>query len=70
VIFADVDAATKTFEIEAATVGETTGISTVKGEGSVMGAIYNLGGRMMNGLKKGINIIRNASGETQKVIKK
>jgi len=70
VIFADVDAATKTFEIEAATVGETTGISTVKGESSVMGAIYNLGGRMMNGLKKGINIIRNASGETQKVIKK
>lgn len=70
VIFADVDAATKTFEIEAATVGETTGISTVKGEGSVMGAIYNLGGRMVNGLKKGINIIRNASGETQKVIKK
>ena len=31
--------------------------------------IYNLGGKMMNGLKKGINIIRNADGSTTKVMK-
>ena len=32
--------------------------------------IYNLGGKMMNGLKKGINIIRNADGTAKKVVKK
>lgn len=31
--------------------------------------IYNLGGKMMNGLKKGVNIIRNADGSTKKVMK-
>ena len=31
--------------------------------------IYSLGGKMMNGLKKGINIIRNSDGSTSKVIK-
>lgn len=33
-------------------------------------SIYNLGGKMMNGLKKGINIIRNADGTATKVVKK
>ena len=32
--------------------------------------IYNLGGKVMNGLKKGLNIIRNADGTTKKVINK
>ena len=32
--------------------------------------IYDLGGRLMNGVKKGINIIRNADGSTKKVINK
>ena len=31
--------------------------------------IYNMGGKMMNGLKKGVNIIRNADGSTKKVMK-
>lgn len=52
--------------------GETTGI-----RGTVTNAIenagetiYNLGGKVMNGLKKGINIIRRADGTTEKVVKK
>ena len=32
--------------------------------------IYNMGGRMMNGLKKGINIIRRSDGSNEKVIVK
>ena len=32
--------------------------------------IYDLGGRLMNSVKKGINIIRNADGSTKKVINK
>ena len=32
--------------------------------------IYNVGGKLMDGLKKGINIIRNADGSTTKVVKK
>lgn len=32
--------------------------------------LYNLGGRVMNGLRKGINIIRNSDGSTQKVVNK
>jgi hypothetical protein len=31
--------------------------------------VYNMGGRMMDSLKKGVNIIRKDNGETQKVIK-
>ena len=31
--------------------------------------IYNMGGKMMNGLKKGVNIIRNADGSAKKVMK-
>ena len=30
--------------------------------------LYNLGGRVMNSLRKGINIIRNSDGSTQKVV--
>lgn len=32
--------------------------------------VYNIGGAMMDSLRKGINIIRNADGTTQKVLKK
>jgi len=59
------DAAANAYAVVA---GSTTGISNVevaaKGE-----QVYSLGGRMMNALKKGLNIIRRADGTTQKVIK-
>jgi hypothetical protein len=70
VVFADMNCAEKKFRLDAVAAGETTGIGGVNAETGVMQSIYNLGGRMVNGLKKGINIIRNANGETQKVIKK
>ena len=69
VIFSDLNTRTTQFQLNAVS-GGTTGIAGVQTEGGVMDAIYNLGGRMMNGLKKGINIIRRADGTTQKVIKK
>ena len=52
--------------------GETTGIAdrisnAIENAGQ---KIYDLGGRLMNGVKKGINIIRNADGSTKKVINK
>ena len=52
--------------------GETTGIAdrisnAIENAGQ---KIYDLGGRLMNSVKKGINIIRNADGSTKKVINK
>lgn len=52
------------------TIGSTTGINGVEGESSLKQKIYSVGGQIMNGIKKGINIIRNADGSTTKVIKK
>jgi DNA repair exonuclease SbcCD ATPase subunit len=54
------------------TVGaaETTGISSVKSAEGVKEAVYNLGGRLVNTLKKGVNIIRRANGTTDKVVMK
>ena len=51
--------------------GQTTGINSVEGTAeSLKAKIYNVGGKLMNQIKKGINIIRNSDGSTQKVIKK
>ncbi len=50
--------------------GNPTGIESIETNDSWSGKIYNLGGRMVNAVKKGINIIRNADGSTKKVIKK
>jgi hypothetical protein len=63
--FADAAAQAHLFTIAGA---ETTGIASVKAaaEGE---QVYGIGGRMMNALKKGINIIRRTDGTTQKVIK-
>ena len=48
----------------------TTGIDGVNAEKSLKEKIYSVGGQVMDTLKKGINIIRNADGSTKKVIKK
>ncbi len=49
----------------------TTAIDKLKNAAAAAGQqIYNLGGRMVDGLKKGVNILRGENGETKKVIKK
>ena len=49
----------------------TTAIDKVKNAAAAAGqTIYNLGGRMVDGLKKGVNILRGENGETKKVIVK
>jgi 23S rRNA U2552 (ribose-2'-O)-methylase RlmE/FtsJ len=49
--------------------GNTTGISTIAVEKNDGNFIYDLSGKLMNGIKKGINIIRGKNGETKKVVK-
>jgi len=55
-----------------ATGNQTTGIAEriTNAIDSAAQKVYNLGGRLMEGVKKGINIIRNADGTTTKVVKK
>lgn len=48
----------------------TTGIDTITVGEAVKGKIYSVGGKLMNGLKRGVNIIRGNDGSTKKVIVK
>jgi hypothetical protein len=51
--------------------GETTAIDQIKEAAAAAGRkIYNLGGKLMDGLKKGVNIIKGEDGSAKKVIKK
>ena len=53
--------------------GEATGINGVvsnANSGSLKQRIYSVGGQMMDGVKKGINIIMNSDGTARKVLKK
>lgn len=50
--------------------GEATGINTVTTAEYVKGKIYSVGGHLLDGLRKGVNIIRNSDGTSQKVIVK
>ena len=52
------------------TSGEATGIASLTATEKVKSAIYSVGGQLMNTLKKGINIIRNQDGTTEKVLVK
>ena len=54
IVFADRNAVAHDFTVAGA---QTTGISGVKGETGVKDAIYNMGGRVMNAPRKGINIV-------------
>ena len=65
ILFADVNAQTRSFTIGS----ETTGIDTMTTFEQLKQKVYDLGGRMKEGLKKGINIIRRADGKTEKVVK-
>lgn len=48
----------------------TTGIEGVNADKSLKEKIYSVGGQMMKGIKRGINIIRNSDGTSKKVIGK
>jgi hypothetical protein len=65
ILFADTNAQTRSFTIG----GDATGIDTVGTFEALKQKVYDLGGRVKDGLKKGINIIRRADGSTQKVVK-
>ena len=67
VILADNFGNVAAFEVS----GKTSAIESLKNAASNMiDKVYNVGGKMMNGLRKGINIIRNADGSTTKVVEK
>ena len=66
VLFSEINTGMREFTV---TSGEATGIDTVSTLESLKQQVYSLGGKLMNGLKKGVNIIRRADGTTQKVVK-
>jgi len=66
VLFSTLDAESVAFDVVSGATG-IAGVNAAAGEGE---QVYSLGGRLMNALKKGVNIIRRADGSTQKVIKK
>lgn len=49
------------------TGSDATGISGMEAEGSLKQKIYTVGGQVLDKVKQGINIVRNANGKTQKV---
>lgn len=61
VLFAEADGRATTIG------GETDGINGVEAEGGLKQKIYSVGGQLLNKVKQGINIIRNANGSTKKV---
>jgi hypothetical protein len=68
IIFSQADGHSRSFSID----GTTTGIAD-KLQNMAVDAketIYNVGGRMMETLKKGVNIIRRDNGETEKKVVK
>lgn len=65
------DAAGATYSIVG--LGQATGIDGMKATTTSTGLkqrVYSIGGQMMDSMKKGINIIRNADGSARKVLKK
>lgn len=49
------------------TGSDATGINDMEAEGSLKQKIYTVGGQLLDKVKQGINIVRNANGKTQKV---
>lgn len=65
ILFSNTEAGVRSFRI-----GEqSTGIETVSTFEALKQKVYDLSGRLTDGLKKGVNIIRRADGSTQKVMK-
>ena len=65
ILFSDTNAQTRSFAIG----GDATGINTLSTFETLKQKVYDLGGRLKDGVKKGLNIIRNADGSTKKVVK-
>lgn len=66
IVFADAMAQSASFTFGA----EATGINGVSTLQNIAGRIYNMGGRMVDAVKKGISIVRGADGSTKKVLTK
>lgn len=67
-IFADESAQAYTYEAQAP---QTTGIDSIyEGAKAVKEAVYDAAGRVMKGVQRGINIIRNSNGTVTKEIRK
>lgn len=64
IIFAEANGRATTIEGNGA-----TGIDGVEAESGLKQKIYSVGGQLLNKVKQGINIIRNANGKSQKVAK-
>jgi competence protein ComGC len=62
------DAAARAYHLD--TQSEATGIATVSATTYVKEKIYSVGGQLLDGLKKGVNIIRGNDGSTKKIIRK
>ncbi len=66
--FADENA--RLYNINGTGADGTTGINGVTTVDTLKSKIYSVGGKMMNAIKKGVNIIRNSDGSTKKVVNK
>ena len=69
VFFKSVTLATDKAESVDFELGKTTGIEAIGVDQNEGNSFFDLSGKLMNGIKKGINIIRGKNGETKKVIK-
>ena len=64
------DNAVHVYALPAVSGDETTGIGTVSVGEEVKEKIYSVSGKLMNGLKRGVNIIRGNDGTSKKVLVK
>jgi hypothetical protein len=64
------DANARVYNFADLTSGSATGINGVKADQGIGSKIYSVGGKLLNTLQKGVNIIRKADGSTKKIINK
>lgn len=68
ILFTDNDV--RVYSLPALDASETTGIGTVSMGEEVKEKIYSVSGKLVNGLKRGVNIIRGNDGSSKKVVVK
>ena len=64
------DEAARTYALATPADGEATGVGRVSLTEEWKTKVYNLGGILMDGLKRGVNILRGSDGTSRKVIVK
>lgn len=64
------DEAARTYALDTPADGEATGVGRVSLTEEWKTKVYNLGGILMDGLKRGVNILRGSDGTSRKVIVK